>query len=105
MTIGSVPIAAADAGTSEVLREAADQANGRRRAERRQIVVIDLVAQAGVTNLVQAHELVEAVAAPVRHEQSMEGHGEARLPERLHGLRLAQDLAPAGTSTCRPVWE
>ena len=49
----SVPIATADAGTSEVLREAADQANGRRRAERRQIVVIDLVAQAGVTNLVQ----------------------------------------------------
>ena len=58
----SVPIAAAEAGTSEVLREAADQANGRRRAERRQVVVIDLVAQAGVADLVQAQELVEAVA-------------------------------------------
>ena len=42
--------------------EAADQPNGRRRAERGQVVLIDLVAQAGVADLVQADELVEAVA-------------------------------------------
>ncbi len=51
-------------------------------------MVVDLVAQSGIADLVEAHELIEAVAATVRHEQPMKGHGEARLAERLHWLRL-----------------
>src|SRR5581483_649150 len=79
----SVPVAAAESGASEVLREAADQANGRSRAERGQIVLIDLVAQSGIANLVQPEELVEAVTPTVGHEEPMEGHSQTRLPERL----------------------
>ena len=37
----------------------------------------------GVADLVEAHELIEAVAATVWHEQPMKGHSEARLAERL----------------------
>src|SRR4051812_4230394 len=71
----SIPVAASESGASEVLREAADQANGRGRAERGQIVLIDLVAQSGIANLVESQELVEAVAPTVGHEQAMKGHG------------------------------
>src|SRR5262245_41881373 len=74
-----VSIATAESGTAQVLREAADQANSRSRAECRQKVMVDLVAQSGIADLVEAHELIEAVAPTVRHEQPMEGHGKARL--------------------------
>src|SRR5262245_13385603 len=68
----SVPIAATEASAAQVLRKAADQSNGCCRAKRRQKVVVDLVPQSGIADLVEAHELIEAIAATVRHEQPME---------------------------------
>src|SRR5512134_2778781 len=69
----SVSIAAAESCTAQVLRETADQTNGRCRAERREKVMVHLVAQSGIADLVEAHELIEAVAATVWHEQPMKG--------------------------------
>ncbi len=49
----------------------------RSRPERGPVVVIHLVAQAGIADLVQAHELVETVGAAVRQDQPVQCHGEA----------------------------
>ena len=65
--------------------------------------MVDLVAQSGIADLVEAHELIEAVAATVWHEQPMKGHSEARLAERLDRLRLARILAPANTDLSASV--
>ena len=45
---------------ADELSEPADQADGRGGAERGQVVLVDLVAQPGVANLIQARELVQA---------------------------------------------
>ena len=63
MTTVRSPVPLAETGRAEELREAADEPDGRRGAERGEVVLIDAVAQAGVADLVQAEELVQAERA------------------------------------------
>ena len=68
-------------------------ADGERCAEDAEIVVVYLVAQPGVADLIEALELVEADGIPVGHDEPVEGHGEAGLPEGFHLLRFAENLS------------
>ena len=96
MTTVRLPSPLPKPSTSQVLRQPADQANRGRGSERGQVVLVDLVAQAGVADLIESEELVEAVRAAVRHQQAVEGHGEPRLAERLDGLRFAENPRAGG---------
>ena len=69
-----VAVAASQACTADVLREAADEPNGCSGPERREVVVIDLVLETGITDLIEADELVEPIRAAVRHQQAVERH-------------------------------
>ena len=91
MTTVRLPSPLLEARGPEVLREAADQADRGGGAECRPVVLIHLIPQAGVADLVQARELIEAVGAAIRHQQSMEGHGQPCLAERLHRLWSRRD--------------
>jgi hypothetical protein len=68
-------------------------------------VVIHLVAQAGVADLVQAHELVEPVGAAVGHDQPVQATARRDSPERLDGPRLAEDPGAGGNQTWWPLCE
>src|SRR5512137_1318885 len=57
-----------ETGRAEVLREAGDEPDRGRGAEGREIVLVHFVLQSGVTQLIEAHELVQAVRAAVGHE-------------------------------------
>ena len=96
MTIVRFAIAAAQASTSEVLGQSADQSNRGCRSERGQVVVVHLVAEAGVADLIESEELIEAVRAAVWHQQAMEGHGQPRLSERLDRLRFTENARAGG---------
>src|SRR5665213_2637426 len=61
------------------LRGPGDHSERNRGSEDLQIVIVDLVFQTLLTNLVEAVELVEVNAVPVRHQQSMEGNGNPAL--------------------------
>ena len=74
----------------------ADGADGERSAEDAQVMVVDLVAKAGVAGLVETLELVEADGVAVRHEQPVEEHGEARLAERFDLARFSENFAARG---------
>ena len=96
MTMVRFPSPLPETSTSEVLRQAADQSNRGRGSERGQVVLVDLVAEAGVADLIESEELVEAVGAAVGHQQAMEGHGKPRFAERLDGLRFAENPRAGG---------
>ena len=96
MTTVRLPSPLPKTSTSQVLGQSADQADRGRRSERGQVVLVHLVAQAGVADLIESEELVEAVRAAVGHQQAMERHGEPRLAERLHGLRFAENPRAGG---------
>src|SRR5918994_5540296 len=53
-------------------------------------MLVYLIAETRITDVVQAHELIEAVRASVRHHQSIEVHREPGIAERLHRLRFAE---------------
>jgi hypothetical protein len=55
-------------------------------------VVVDLVPQAGVADLVESLELVEADGIPVGHEHAMEDDGQACLAEGVHLLGFTEQL-------------
>ena len=78
------------------LRQTADEADGGGRSERGPVVVVDLVPQTGITDLIEAHELIETERAAVWHQQTMKGHRESRLAEGLNGSRLAEDACARG---------
>src|SRR5690606_27830559 len=61
----AVTVTARETGRPEPLRQSADEPDGTGCAERRPEVMIGLVAEPGVTELVQAHEPVEAIGAAV----------------------------------------
>ncbi len=69
-----------------------DRSDGERHTEDAEIVVVDLVPQAGVADLVEPLELVEADGISVRHEQAMEHDGETCLAEGVHLLGFAEQL-------------
>ena len=84
MTTVRSPSPVAKPGAAEQLRQATDQANGRRGAERGQVVVVDLVAKPGVADLVQPAELVQAVRAPSGISRRWNATANRVSPERLH---------------------
>ena len=64
-------------------------------------MLIHLVAESGITNLVQADELIQPLCTAVRHEQAMERHRQARFAERLDGqvgsvTRIARGIPVGG---------
>ena len=73
-------------------RHGSESANGQRDSEDAEIVVVDLVSETGVTDLVEAFELIEADGIAVRHEHAMEEDGETCLAEGVHLLGFAQQL-------------
>ena len=42
-------------------------------------MLIDLIAQPRVADVIEAHELIERVAATIRHDEAAERHGQPRL--------------------------
>ena len=105
MTTVRLPSPLPETSASEVLGQSADQPDRRRGSERGQVVLVHLVAEAGVADLIESEELVEAVRAAVRHQQAMEGDGEPRLAERLDGLRLAENPRAGGNQHLLSVCE
>jgi len=55
------------------------RANCERSTEDFEVVVVDLVAEAGVPDLIHPFELVEANGKAVGHDEPMEGDGESLL--------------------------
>jgi hypothetical protein len=53
-------------------------------------VVVDAVAQAGVTDLIQSEESIEAIGPSVRHQEPVKRDGETRLAEALNRTRLTE---------------
>ena len=62
------------------------------RSENLQVVMVDLILEAGLTDLVQALELIEINRIPVRHDEPMENHSQAGLAEAFHPLGFAHDF-------------
>src|SRR5688572_23981351 len=54
-------------------------------------MVVNLAPPTPVSDLVEAHDLIETERAAVWHQQPMEGHRESRLTEGLNGPRLAEN--------------
>ena len=77
-------------------RDGSESADGERYSEDAEIVVVDLIPQAGVADLVEPLELIEADGIPVRHEHAMEDDGQTGLAEGVHLLRFTEQLR-----TCR----
>ena len=61
----SIAIAPVQSGASQVLGKPTDEAHGSSRSERGQVVLVHLVAETGVSDLVESQELVETVGATV----------------------------------------
>ena len=56
-----------------------------------EIVVVDLIFQAGLAHLIETVELVEIDGVPIRHQHPVEGDGEALLSEAGDLLRIAKN--------------
>src|SRR4029453_1666762 len=80
-----------EAGTGEILRQAAHQPDRSRGTERGQIVVVDAIAESRVADLVQANELIESECPAVRHHEAMEGDCQSLLPLRLNRPGFTKD--------------
>ena len=59
-------------------------------------MVVDLVAKAGVTDLVEALELIEADRVPIRHDEPVEDNGETGLAGGINLLGLPEEFRPSG---------
>src|SRR5205807_1255440 len=60
-----------------------DRSNRERGAEDAEVMVVDLVAEAGVADLVEPLKVVEAGGIAIGHNQAMKRNREPRLPEAL----------------------
>jgi hypothetical protein len=98
-------VALSEPGASDELRQAANEPNGSCSTERCEIVLSDAILQAGVADLIQSNELVEAIRSTVGHEEPVKHDGESAFAERLDGPRFAKQSAPAGINTCCPLCE
>ena len=58
-----------------------------------QVVVVNLVAKAGIAGLVETLELVKADGVAVRHEQPMKDDGKTRLTEGFDLARFTENFA------------
>ena len=92
---GPVAVALPKTRGRDELREAADQSDGAGGTEGRPVVVIHAVAQAGVSELIQAAELLDAHRASVRHQDPVESDSQTGLTKVLNGTRFA-DHSRAG---------
>src|SRR5882757_6202680 len=61
-----------------------------------EIVVVDLIPQAGITYLVEPLELIQADRITIRHDEAVEGDSKPRLAERIDLLRLTENLRSSG---------
>ena len=78
------------------LGSSCDDAEGNRRAEDLDIVIVHLVLEAGGPRLIETVELVEVDGVAIRHQQAMKGDGEALLAEAGNLLRIAEDECALG---------
>ena len=98
-----VAVAASQACTADVLRQATDEPNGCGCPERRQVVVIDPILQAGIADLIEADELVEPIRSTIRHHQAVKRHGQPRFAEALDRLRFAEQTSAGGNHDVLPT--
>ena len=59
-------------------------------------MVVDLVAKAGVTDLVEALELIEADRVTIRHDEPVEDNGETGLTGVINLPGLPEEFRPSG---------
>ena len=59
-------------------------------------MVVYLVPETGVTDLIEADELIESARAAIWHQQTVKGHGESRLAEGLNRSRLPENAGAGG---------
>jgi hypothetical protein len=59
-------------------------------------MVVDLVAKAGVTDLIKALELIEADRVSIRHDEPVEDNGETGLTGVINFPRLPEEFRPRG---------
>src|SRR4029077_19965418 len=62
----------------------------------RLVVLVHLIAEARIADLVQAHELIEAVGTSVWEHKPTEGNSKPRFAERLDWLRFSQHARTSG---------
>jgi hypothetical protein len=55
-------------------------------------MIVDLVAESGVTDLVEPRKVIEARRVAVRHDETMKKNGEPGLPKTLDLARFAEQL-------------
>src|SRR5258708_26095705 len=82
---------------------ARDNAQRNRSSEYLDIVVVDLVLEAGGSGLIETVELVEIDGVAVWHQQTVKGDGEALLAEAGNLLHLAEDESAFGDQQVLPV--
>jgi hypothetical protein len=63
-----------------------------------QVMMVDLIFQSGLADLVQAMKLIQIDRVSVRHDEPMEGNGQAGLAKALNPLRFTQSFVPTGMS-------
>ena len=55
-------------------------------------MVVHLIAQARITRLIEALELVEAQREPIRHDEAVEENGKTSLAKSVHLACLAENF-------------
>ena len=65
--------------------------------------MVHLVLETGITDLIEADELIEAAGAAIRHQQPVKGHGQSRLAEGLNRSRLPENTGAGGNQHVLPI--
>ena len=81
------------------LANGSESANSERDSEDAEVVIVDLIPQAGVADLVEPFELIEADGIPIGHEHAMEHDGQTGLAEGIDLLGFAEQLRTCREST------
>ena len=80
-------------GTSgSCLADGSESTDGQGDPENSEIVVVDLIPQACISDLVEPLELIETNGVAIRHQRSVEDDGQTRLAEGVHLLRFTEQL-------------
>jgi len=85
------------------LRNSSEETEGDRNPKDLEVVVVDLVLKASVTELVEALELVEVNGISIGHDETMERYGHARLAKALDGRRSSDAFRAGWNEDTLPI--
>ena len=73
-------------------RDGPKAADGQRDSKNTEIVVVYLITKASVSGLIQTFELVQGDGKTIRHDETVEEHGETCLAKSIHLLCFTEDF-------------